>query len=399
MSRVVMDVSGQLKQLTWPFGTCNQNTQPFCNCLIGFNPKLGNDWYLGDYSGGCVRRTKLQCGNASAANQGKDRFQEYSNMRLPEHPQFVASGSATECESSCLKNCSCTAYAYDRNGCSIWTMDLVNLQQLLGNDSSGSSLYLRLAASEFSRDNNMGIIIGVVGSVVVVLGLLYVMWKQQRRLIATPCVLWPNTCWLSFLGKDRIYVLHGFCFGGNKKLLVYDYMQNGSLDSHLFHGKESKVLDKKTRYQIALGTARGLAFLHEGCRDCIVHYDIKPQNILLDVEFCPKVADFGLAKLIGRELIRVLTTMRGTTGHLAPEWIVRVAITTKAHVYSYGMMLFELISGRRNCDQSEARIVKFFPIRAASVVIEGGDVHCLLDHMLEKRVDVEEAQRICKVAC
>ncbi|CAL5391336.1 unnamed protein product [Camellia sinensis] len=200
---------------------------------------------------------------------------------------------------------------------------------------------------------------------------------------------------------QHIYLvrLHGFCFGGNKKLLVYDYMQNGSLDSHLFHGKESKVLDKKTRYQIALGTARGLAFLHEGCRDCIVHCDIKPQNILLDVEFCPKVADFGLAKLIGRELIRVLTTMRGTTGHLAPEWIVRVAITTKAHVYSYGMMLLELISGRRNCDQSEAGIVKFFPIRAASVVIEGGDVHCLLDHMLEKRVDVEEAQRICKVAC
>ncbi|CAL5336603.1 unnamed protein product [Camellia sinensis] len=479
ISRVVMDVSGQLKQLTWlegskewnlfwaqprqqcdvyalcgPFGTCNQNTPPFCNCLTGFNPKSGNDWYLGDYSGGCVRRTKLQCGNASAANQEKDRFREYSNMRLPEHPQSVASGSATECESSCLKNCSCTAYAYDRNGCSIWTMHLVNLQQLLGNDSSGSSLYLRLAASEFSRDNNMGIIIGVVGSVVV-LGFVYVMWKQQRRLIATPCVLWPNTFWLSFLGKDRIVAvygslvafrykdlqkatknfsekmgsggfgsvfkgtlpdsaviavkklesinqgekqfraevntlgtiqhinlvqLRGFCSEGNKKLLVYDYMQNGSLDSHLFHGKESKVLDWKTRYQIALGTARGLAYLHEECRDCIV-------------------ADFGLAKLIGRELSRVLTTMRGTTGYLVPEWIVGVAITPKADVYSYGMMLFELISGRRNSDQPEAGIVKFFPIQAASVVIEGGDVHSLLDHMLEKHVDVEEAWRICKVAC
>ncbi|THG03300.1 hypothetical protein TEA_023231 [Camellia sinensis var. sinensis] len=410
ISRVVMDVSGQLKQLTclegseewnlfWaqpgqqcdvyalcgPFGTCNQNTLPFCNCLTGFNPKSGNDWYLGDYSGGCVRRTKLQCGNTSAANQEKYRFQEYSNMRLPEHPQSVASGSATECESSCLKNCSCTAYAYDRNGCSIWTMHLVNLQQLLGNDSSGSSLYLRLAASEFSRDNNMGIIIGVVGSVVV-LGFVYVMWKQQRRFIATPCVLWPNTFWLSFLGKDRIVAvygslvafrykdlqkatknfsekmgsggfgsvfkgtlpdstviavkklesinqgekqfraevntlgtiqhinlvrLRGFCSEGNKKLLVHDYMQNGSLNSHLFHGKELKSAE----------TA--------------LYTDIKPENILLDVEFCPKVADFGLAKLIGRELSRVLTTMRGTTGYLVPEWIVGIAITPKADVYSY----------------------------------------------------------------
>ncbi|CAL5394379.1 unnamed protein product [Camellia sinensis] len=458
---VVMDVSGQLKQLTclegseewnlfWaqpgqqcdvyalcgPFGTCNQNTLPFCNCLTGFNPKSGNDWYLGDYSGGCVRRTKLQCGNASAANQEKDRFQEYSNMRLPEHPQSVASGSATEWESSCLKNCSCTAYAYDRNGRSIWTMHLVNLQQLLGNDSSGSCLYLRLAASEFSRDNNMGIIIGVVGSVVV-LGFVYVMWKQQRRFIATPCVLWPNTFWLRYKDLQKatknfsekmgsggfgsvfkgtlpdstviavkklesinqgekqfraevntlgtiqhinLVRLRGFCSEGNKKLLVYDYMQNGSLDSHLFHGKELKVLDWKTRYQIALGTARGLAYLHEECRDCIV-------------------ADFGLAKLIGRELSRVLTTMRGTTGYLVPEWIVGVAITPKADVYSYGMMLFELISGRRNSDQPEAGIVKFFPIQAASVVIEGGDVHSLLDHMLEKHVDVEEAWRICKVAC
>ncbi|KAL7250366.1 hypothetical protein ACSBR1_012383 [Camellia fascicularis] len=193
--------------------------------------------------------------------------------------------------------------------------------------------------------------------------------------------------------------LRGFCSEGNKKLLVYDSMQNGSLDSHLFHGKESKVLDWKTRYQIALGTARGLAYLHEECRDCIVHCDIKPENILLDVEFCPKVADFGLAKLIGRELSLVLTTMRGTTGYLVPEWIVGVAITAKVDVYSYGMMLFELISGRRNSDQPEAGIVKFFPIQAASVVIEGGDVHSLLDHMLEKHVDVEEAWRICKVAC
>ncbi|THG00310.1 hypothetical protein TEA_000498 [Camellia sinensis var. sinensis] len=434
ISRIVMDVSGQLKQLTWlegskewnllwaqprqqcdvyalcgPFGTCNQNAQPFSNCLTGFNPKSGNDWYLGDYSSGCVRRTKLQCGNANVANQEKDRFQEYSNMRLPEHPQSVASSSATECESSCLKNCSFTVYSYGRNGCSIWTMNLVNLLQLLGNGSSGSSLYLKLAASEFSRDNNMGIIIGVVGSVVV-LGFVYVVWKQQRRLIATPCVLWPNTCWLSFLGKDRIDAvygslvafrykdlqkatknfsekmgcggfgsvfkgtlpdstiiavkklesinqgekqfraevntlgtiqhinlvrLRGFCSEGNKKLLVYDYMQNGSLDSHLFHGMESKAMDWKTRYQIALGTARELAYLHEECRDCIVHCDIKPENILLDVEFCPKVADFGLAKIIGRELSRVLTTKRGTTGYLAPEWIVGVAITAKVDVYSY----------------------------------------------------------------
>ncbi|KAL7218613.1 hypothetical protein ACSBR2_011809 [Camellia fascicularis] len=125
---------------------------------------------------------------------------------------------------------------------------------------------------------------------------------------------------------------------------------------------EPKVLDWKTRHQISLGTTKGLAYLHEECRDCIIHCDIKPANILLDVDFTPKVADFGLTKLLGREFNKVLTTMRGTTGYLVPEWILRVAIINKADIYSYGMMLFELISGRRNTHRYEA--IKYFPIWA-----------------------------------
>ncbi|GAV89976.1 Pkinase domain-containing protein [Cephalotus follicularis] len=177
-------------------------------------------------------------------------------------------------------------------------------------------------------------------------------------------------------------------------------MPNGSIDSHLFHEKDLKVLDWKTRYQIALGTARGLTYLHEKCRDCIIHCDIKPENILLDAEFCPKVADFGLAKLVGREFSRVLTTMRGTRGYLAPEWISGLAITTKADVYSYGMMLFEIVSGRRNLQQqSEDGKMKFFPTWAASQLTENGDVLSLLDPWLEGNADVQELLRICKVAC
>ncbi|CAH9071427.1 unnamed protein product [Cuscuta epithymum] len=154
--------------------------------------------------------------------------------------------------------------------------------------------------------------------------------------------------------------LRGFCSEGNKKLLVYDYMPNGSLDSCLF-GVEPKFLDWKSRYQITVGIARGLSYLHEKCRDCIIHCDIKPENILLDSKMCPKVADFGLAKLVGRDFSRVLTTMRGTRGYLAPEWITGVAITPKADVYSYGMVLFELLSGTRNSDHSRDGKVKFFP--------------------------------------
>ncbi|KAK9133700.1 hypothetical protein Scep_013228 [Stephania cephalantha] len=194
--------------------------------------------------------------------------------------------------------------------------------------------------------------------------------------------------------------LLGFCSGGNNRMLVYDFMSNGSLDSHLFSQDDSKVLNWSTRHQIAVGIARGLAYLHEQCRDCIIHCDIKPENILLDADFTPKVADFGLAKILGHEFSRVLTTFRGTVGYLAPEWTTGVAITTKADVYSYGMMLFEIISGRRNMKQHVNGKMCFFPTWAANKVLsKGHEVLCILDEKLERIADVEELTRAFSVAC
>ncbi|GJW45780.1 G-type lectin S-receptor-like serine/threonine-protein kinase [Tanacetum coccineum] len=176
-------------------------------------------------------------------------------------------------------------------------------------------------------------------------------------------------------------------------------MLNGSLHSHLFHEKQDNVLNWKTRYQIALGITKGLVYLHEKCRDCIIHCDIKPENILLDADFGPKIADFGLAKLVGRNFSRVLTTMRGTRGYLVPEWLSGVAITAKADVYSYGMMLFELVHGKRNAEQSEDLSYTFFPsVAANAVMVEGGDILSLLDSRLNREANVEEVMKICKVA-
>jgi len=143
--------------------------------------------------------------------------------------------------------------------------------------------------------------------------------------------------------------LRGFCSEGNKRALVYDYMPNGSLDAYLFtNSPGSKVLSWGQRFGVAVGVARGLAYLHEKCRECIIHCDIKPENILLDEELGAKLADFGMAKLVGHEFSRVLTTMRGTMGYLAPEWLTGAPVTAKADVYSFGLLLFELVSGRRN---------------------------------------------------
>uniref|UniRef100_A0ACD6AF55 Uncharacterized protein n=1 Tax=Avena sativa TaxID=4498 RepID=A0ACD6AF55_AVESA len=194
--------------------------------------------------------------------------------------------------------------------------------------------------------------------------------------------------------------LVGFCCEGSKRLLVYEYMSNSSLDAHLFR-VNSTTLNWTARYQIALGVARGLAYLHESCRDCIIHCDIKPENILLDGSFIPKIADFGMAKLLGREFSRVLTTMRGTVGYLAPEWIAGVAITPKVDVYSYGMVFLEIISGRKNsyapCSSS-GNLDVYFLVHAAHKLLEG-EVGNLVDQMLHADVNLDEAELACKVAC
>ncbi|KAK3137461.1 hypothetical protein QOZ80_5BG0452520 [Eleusine coracana subsp. coracana] len=193
--------------------------------------------------------------------------------------------------------------------------------------------------------------------------------------------------------------LIGFCCDGDNRLLVYEHMSNGSLDGHLFKSTAA-VLNWNTRYHIILGVARGLSYLHQSCRKCIIHCDIKPENILLDASFVPKVADFGMAAFVGRDLSRVLTTIRGTAGYLAPEWLRRDAITPKIDVYGFGMVLLEIISGRRNSPgayNSSNYHVEYFPVQAISK-LHDGDVQSLVDPRLHGNFSLEQVERVCKLA-
>ncbi|GLJ37610.1 hypothetical protein SUGI_0764000 [Cryptomeria japonica] len=169
-------------------------------------------------------------------------------------------------------------------------------------------------------------------------------------------------------------------------------MPNGSLNSLLFAGSQ-RLLDWKTRFEIALGIARGLVYLHEECRDQIIHSDIKPENILLDSDFSVKVVDFGFAKLVGRDFSRVLTSMRGTRGYIAPDWIDGLATTFKADVYSFGMMVLEIISGRRNVDMSVKEQTKqYFPSWAAAQ-LQKGNLMSIVDERIAEHADVEDVRR------
>ncbi|KAK8956652.1 G-type lectin S-receptor-like serine/threonine-protein kinase SD2-2 [Platanthera zijinensis] len=190
--------------------------------------------------------------------------------------------------------------------------------------------------------------------------------------------------------------LRGFCSEDPQRLLVYDYMPNGPLSAYLGRSSNPPPLSWPARFRIAVGTARGIAYLHEECRDCIIHCDIKPENILLDLDFIPRVSDFGLAKLVGRDLSRVLATTRGTRGYVAPEWISGVAITAKADVYSYGMTLMEIIGGRRNVEApQEGEEEWFFPAWAARRIVEG-DLGSVVEEA--EGFDRREAERAGRVA-
>ncbi|XP_010470574.1 PREDICTED: LEAF RUST 10 DISEASE-RESISTANCE LOCUS RECEPTOR-LIKE PROTEIN KINASE-like 2.5 [Camelina sativa] len=152
----------------------------------------------------------------------------------------------------------------------------------------------------------------------------------------------------------NIVTLLGFCSEGSKRAILYEFVENGSLDRFIAR-KTSMGIDWMALYSIALGIARGLEYLHHGCKTRIVHFDIKPQNILLDDNFCPKVSDFGLAKLCEKkESTMSLANTRGTIGYIAPELFSRMygRVSHKSDVYSYGMLLLEMI-GARNRERAE----------------------------------------------
>lgn len=133
---------------------------------------------------------------------------------------------------------------------------------------------------------------------------------------------------------------------------------------------EEKCLPWKSRYQVAIDVGKALAYLHHQCRQKVVHLDVKPENILLDEQFCAQVADFGLSKLMAKDQSRIISRIRGTKGYLAPEWLIGRGVSEKSDVYSYGMVLMELVGGRRNTKR-EGQKWTYFPKIVADKIVEG----------------------------
>ncbi|KAG8042849.1 hypothetical protein GUJ93_ZPchr0088g33638 [Zizania palustris] len=200
---------------------------------------------------------------------------------------------------------------------------------------------------------------------------------------------------ISAVQHRNLVKLHGFCIDGKMPLLVYEYLENGSLDQALF-GDRSLNLDWTMRFEIILGIARGLTYLHEESSVRIVHRDIKASNILLDIDLTPKISDFGLAKLYDEKQTHVSTKIAGTLGYLAPEYAMKGRLTEKADVFAFGVVVLETVAGRSNTDNSlEESMIYLF--EWAWDLREKGQVLGIVDPSLME-FNKDEALRVILVA-
>ncbi|KAG6489451.1 hypothetical protein ZIOFF_050720 [Zingiber officinale] len=404
--------------LCGPYGRCYPNDWSPCNCLSGFHPRNPNDWRLVvNTSGGCVRNTELDCYNNT------DGFIRQSNVKLPDTSASTVDWSMLsldDCRSSCLRNCSCTAYARANisgsgRGCILWFNPLTDIK--LFNSGSGQDLFVRVANADLkAMDSHRSprIVIIVVSSVATLTFLTLVaccIWKWKKteyhfkdetgeEAISLPLFDFAavvhatdnfsssnklgeggfGPVYKGRLKEQEIAVkrlsktseqgsnefknevvsiaelqhrnlvrLLGYCIEERERMLIYEYMPNGSLDKFLFDKVKASSLVWKSRYNIILGIARALLYLHHDSRLRIIHRDLKASNILLDEDMNPKISDFGLAKIFdGNEIIGTTKRVVGTYGYMSPEYIKNGIYSVKSDIFSFGVLILEIITGKKN---------------------------------------------------
>ncbi|KAJ4910795.1 putative receptor-like protein kinase [Raphanus sativus] len=206
--------------------------------------------------------------------------------------------------------------------------------------------------------------------------------------------------------------LYGYSSVNRQRFLVYAYVPNSSLDHWIFPDRGGNrrargCLTWDQRYQVAVDVAKALAYLHHDCRSKILHLDVKPENILLDEDYRAVVTDFGLSKLIARDVSRVVTEIRGTCGYLAPEWLLEHGISEKSDVYSYGIVLLEMIGGRRSImkveveetnkktnKKSKKKKLEYFP-RIVNQKMRERKIMEIVD----QRLELGDEEQVMKLVC
>ncbi|KAI7727806.1 hypothetical protein M8C21_005944, partial [Ambrosia artemisiifolia] len=259
---------------------------------------------------------------------------------------------------------------------------------------------LQVATGNFSSKN----ILGQGGFGVVYKGCLV-----NRTLVAVKRLKDPNLSgevqfqteleMISLALHRNLLRLYGFCLSSDERLLVYPYMPNGSVADRLRDGgRETPILDWSRRMHIALGAARGLLYLHEQCNPKIIHRDVKAANILLDENFEAIVGDFGLAKLLDPLDSHVTTAVRGTVGHIAPEYLSTGQSSEKTDVFGFGILLLELITGQKALDAGNGQVQKGMILDLVKTLYDEKRLHVLIDRDLKGCYDEQELEKAVELA-
>ncbi|CAL5408622.1 unnamed protein product [Camellia sinensis] len=327
-----------------PFGVCNKNNSPNCECLKGFVPNSIEDWKKGNWADGCVRKIDLLCQKntsslASSGNAQNDRFWKLRSMKLPDHFEYLYIEDSSGCQQWCLSNCSCVAYAYVTGiDCVVWTGGLMDVQQF---SLAGNDLYLCLSYSELANQRVLWFNICTSAN------------KENKRKDFEMADS-MDTSELPIIGFDKILAatdnfsttnkLGEGGFGPVYKGKLEDGQQVAvkRLSSHSGQGEEK-----------LLGIARGLLYLHRDSYLRIIHRDLKASNILLDDDMNPKISDFGLARTfqVTQELANTHRVV-GTFGYMSPEYVMGGLFLEKSDVYSCGLLLLEM--AWKLCNESRA---------------------------------------------
>ncbi|KAG0457363.1 hypothetical protein HPP92_022520 [Vanilla planifolia] len=259
---------------------------------------------------------------------------------------------------------------------------------------------LKFATKNFSKENKLGeggfgeVFKGTLknGKIIAVKKLVMTQTKSARASFLSEVKLISN------VHHQNLLRLLGCSSKRSELLLVYEYMSNGSLDKFLF-GEMHGMLNWKQRFDIVVGMARGLAYLHHEFHVCIIHRDIKSNNVLLDDNFKPKIADFGLARLLPGDQSHLSTYFAGTLGYIAPEYVIHGDLTEKVDTYSFGVVVLEIISGQRSSGGSVHEALPQHLLEWAWQLNEEDRLLKLIDKSLNPdEYDLEEVERVITIA-
>ncbi|KAK9064408.1 hypothetical protein SSX86_015790 [Deinandra increscens subsp. villosa] len=442
ISRFIIDVSGQIQQLSWSdntdqwnlvwaqpqdlcqvyggcgtFGVCNQHMLPACKCLPDFKPRSQSEWDLGSFSSGCVRKTVLDCSDKQKPVFRVSYVEKGSILAFPENEALPLDEPA--CRSSCLDYCICNAYTFISNICHHWNLENLNNTAPVLYSYGPYASYLDkiyIKVSDHHKINTKVLLAGIVSgfsglvflcSIAVIFykrmksrdrgvlseedikGLDIPFFEFKRISSATENFSLANKLGQGGFGpvykgtfpegaemavkrlsshsrqglkefKNEVLLiaklqhrnlikLLGYGLKNNEMILLYEYMPNKSLDCFIFDRTFCMRLDWALRFDIIMGITRGLLYLHQDSRLKIIHRDLKASNVLLDGDMNPKISDFGLAKIVkGRDIDSSLTRVVGTFGYMAPEYALNGLFSIKSDVFSFGVVVLEIISGKRN---------------------------------------------------